>query len=167
MISVGFVVVGPDGAPRTVGERRVMRWAVLPATELHVLPTWNAAAGLRGSGSHDVLAEGVFVPVEHTLMPFFEPPQASGALYRVPFFTAVRSLRTEYAPAAQFATRSAAQAVNVAFEAAGVSSALAGDVIQRCWRDVNVAGQHIAFSRGRWRGAGQALLRLEIDPFYL
>ncbi|MCH6170474.1 acyl-CoA dehydrogenase family protein [Pseudonocardia alaniniphila] len=242
MISVGVVVVGPDGVPRTLGERPMMRWAVLPATELQVLPTWNDAAGLRGSGSHDVLAEGVFVPAERTLMPFYEPPRAGGALYRVPFFTAVRSLlvgiplgvarraldeltelcrhktremaplvqdqdvqvrlaeaeaalragrsflldvtertwsavqsgvevplplRTEYALAAQFATRSAVQAVNLAFETAGVSSALAGDVIQRCWRDVNVAGQHIAFSRGRWRGAGQALLGLEIDPFHL
>jgi hypothetical protein len=53
------------------------------------------------------------------------------------------------------------------FEIAGVSSALAGDTIQRCWRDVNVAGRHIAFSRSRWRGAGQALLGLDIDPFHL
>jgi alkylation response protein AidB-like acyl-CoA dehydrogenase len=242
MISVGFVVVGPDGRARTFGERPLMRWAVLPATQLQILPTWTDTAGLRGSGSQDVVADDVFVPAERTLMPFTEPPRADGALYRMPFFTAVRSLlmgiplgvarraldeltelcrhktremapliqdqdvqirlaeaeaalragrtfvldltertwaavragedvplplRTEYTLAAQFAMRSAVQAVDLAFGIAGVSSALAGDAIQRCWRDVNVASQHIAYSRGRWRGAGQALLGLEIDPFYL
>ena len=242
MISVGFVVVGPDGRPRTSGERPLMRWAVLPATQLQILSTWTDTAGLRGSGSQDVVADDVFVPADRTLMPFTEPPRADGALYRMPFFTAVRSLlmgiplgvarraldeltelcrhktremapliqdqdvqirlaeaeaalragrtfvldltertwaavragedvplplRTEYTLAAQFAMRSAVQAVDLAFGIAGVSSALAGDAIQRCWRDVNVASQHIAYSRGRWRGAGQALLGLEIDPFYL
>lgn len=242
MISLGFMVAGPDGAPRTFGGRPVMRWAVLPAAQLQVLSTWNDSAGMRGSGSHDVAADDVFVPAERTLMPFTEPPRADGALYRMPFFTAVRSLltgiplgvarraldeltelcrhktremapliqdqdvqirlaeaeaalragrsfvlditertwaavqageevplalRTEYTLAAQFAMRSAVQAVDLAFGIAGVSSALAGDAIQRCWRDVNVASQHIAYSRGRWRGAGQALLGLEIDPFYL
>lgn len=242
MILVAFVVTGPDGPPRTAEGRPVMRWAVLPSADVSVRATWNDAAGLRGSGSHDVVVDNVFVPAERTLMPFFEPPKADGALYRMPFFTGVRSLligvplgvarralddltdliqhktretaplvqdrdvqirlaeaeaalragrnfvleatertwaavhsadtvsmplRTEYTLAAQFALRSAVQAVNLAFEIAGVSSALANDPIGRCWRDVNVAGQHVAFSRNRWRGAGQALLGADFDPFYL
>jgi alkylation response protein AidB-like acyl-CoA dehydrogenase len=242
MISLGFVVADQDGVPQTLEGRPVMRWAVLPASELRVVPTWTGAAGLGGSGSHDVVVEDVFVPAERTLMPFFEPPRVDGALYRLPFFTGVRSLlvgiplgvarraldeltelcrhkvremaplvqdqdvqirlataeaalraarsfvlevtertwavvrageevslplRTENTLAAQFAMSSAVQAVNLAFEIAGVSAALADDVIQRCWRDVNVASQHIAFSRARWRGAGQALLGVELDPFYL
>jgi indole-3-acetate monooxygenase len=224
------------------GEHPVMRWGVLPAAAVQVLPTWNDAAGMRGSGSHDVVADGVFVPAEHTLMPLFEPAKAEGALYRLPFFTGVRSLltgvplgiarraldeltefcrhktremaplvedqdvqirlaeaesalraargyaldltertwaavqqgdevsvalRTEYTLAAQFAMRSAVGAANLAFEIVGVEAALAGNAIQRCWRDVNVAGRHIAYSRGRWRGAGQALLGLDIDRLYL
>jgi alkylation response protein AidB-like acyl-CoA dehydrogenase len=232
-IIVAFVIAG---------ECPVVRWGVLPATALEVLPTWNDAAGMRGSGSHDVVADGVFVPAEHTLMPLCEPAMADGALYRLPFFTGVRSLltgvplgiarraldeltefcrhktremaplvedhdvqirlaeaesalraarsyaveltqrtwttvkqgqevsvalRTEYTLAAQFAMRSAVGATNLAFEIAGVSSALAGSAIQRCWRDANVASQHIAYSRTRWRGAGQALLGLNVDPLYL
>ncbi|MET7992865.1 acyl-CoA dehydrogenase family protein [Amycolatopsis sp. NPDC005232] len=242
LISLGFVVVGEDGAPQMADGRPVMRWAVVAASELQVVPTWTGAAGLGGSGSHDVVVEDVLVPAERTLMPFFEPPRVDGALYRLPFFTGVRSLlvgiplgvarraldelielgrhktremapliqdqdlqirvagaeaglraargyvletadrtwsvvsagdevplplRTDTTLAAQFAMSSAVQAVNLAFEIAGVSAALAGDVIQRCWRDVNVASQHIAFSRSRWRGAGQALLGVELDPFYL
>jgi alkylation response protein AidB-like acyl-CoA dehydrogenase len=84
-IIVAFVIAG---------ECPVVRWGVLPATALEVLPTWNDAAGMRGSGSHDVVADGVFVPAEHTLMPLCEPAMADGALYRLPFFTGVRSLLT-------------------------------------------------------------------------
>ena len=231
-IIVGFFI--PADPP-------VMRWAVLPANAVQVLPSWADAAGLRGTGSNDVVADDVFVPAEHTLMPLFEPAKADGALYRLPFFTGVRSLltgvplgvarraldeltevcrhkaremapviedpdvqirlagaeaalraarsyalettgqtwaaaqrgqevtpamRTEFTLAAQLAMRSAVEATNLAFEIAGVSSALAGNVIQRCWRDVNIASQHIAYSRGRWRGAGQALLGLNVDPLY-
>ncbi|MEW2547864.1 acyl-CoA dehydrogenase family protein [Streptomyces sp. NPDC047002] len=240
MLVVGFVVVGPDGALQTAGDRPVMRWAVLPAADTHVLPTWHDAAGLRRSGSHDIVAEDVYVPVERTLLPLAESPTADGALYRMPFYTGVRSLligiplgvarraldevtdlirvktremepllkdqdtqirlaeaeaalraarlylleatertwetvrsgapvalplRAEYTLAAQFAMSSAVNAVNVAFAIAGASASRAGDVIQRCWRDVNVASQHIAFSRGRWRAAGQALLGADIDPY--
>jgi indole-3-acetate monooxygenase len=64
----------------------------------------------------------------------------------------------DFTLAAQFAIESAVQAVNLAFQIAGVSSARKGDVIQRCWRDVNVARQHVSFSRARWQRAGQALL---------
>jgi indole-3-acetate monooxygenase len=242
MFLLAFMVAGPDGSPRMVDGRPLMRWAVLPSADVAVQQTWADAAGLRGSGSHDVIVEDVFVPAERTLMPFFEPPRAEGALYRMPFLTRVRSLlmgiplglarraldeliiliqhktremaplvqdqdvqvrlaeaeaslragrhfvldatertwasvhssdtvslplRTEYTLAAQFAMRSAVQAVNLAFEIAGVSSSLANDAIGQCWRDVNVASQHIAFSRNRWRGAGQALLGVDVDPFYL
>lgn len=236
------VVTGRDGAPQTVDGRPVLRWAVLPASAVEVLSTWNDAAGLRGTGTHDVVVEDVFVPAECTLLPLVEPPRAEGALYRVPFFTLIRSLlvgvplgaarraldeltelcrhkiregtplvhdedvqirlaqaegalragrhfvldvtertwaavqagaevepplRTEYTLAVQVAVRSAVEAVDMAFEVAGVSSALAGDVIQRCWRDVNVAKQQVALARHRWRAAGQALLGLDVDPLYL
>jgi len=232
-IIVGFMMGGE--APRP-------RWGVLPASAVRTLATWSDAAGMRGSGSHDVVAEDVFVPAEHTLMPLFEPPRADGGLYRLPFFTGVRSLLTgvplgiarraldeltefcrrktremaplvedqdvqirlaeaeaglraargyvlevterawaavqrgdevptavctEYTLATQLAMRNSVGAANLAFEVAGVSSALTGNVIQRCWRDVNVAAQHIAYSRGRWRGAGRALLGLDIDKLYL
>jgi indole-3-acetate monooxygenase len=76
------------------------------------------------------------------------------------------ALRTEYTLAVQFAVRSAVEAVDLAFEVAGVSSARAGDVIQRCWRDVNVAKLQIGFARDRWRGAGQALLGMEVDTHF-
>jgi hypothetical protein len=53
-------------------------------------------------------------------------------------------LRTEYTLASQLAVSSSVDAANLAFEIAGASAATAGDPIQRCWRDVNVASQRQA-----------------------
>jgi indole-3-acetate monooxygenase len=242
MAVASFIVADPDGSPRSANGRPVMRWGVIPAAYLRILPTWDGAAGMRGTGSHDMLVKNVFIRAEHTLMPPFELPQAKGALYRMPFFAIIRcllvgiplgvarraldeltelikhktrdmvplsqdqdtqirlakaeaalrasrsfaletterlwatvqsgddpsvSLRADHVLAAQLAMRDAVEAVNLAFGIAGVSAALAGNVIQRCWLDVNVASQHVAFSQARWRGAGQALLGLDTDPVFL
>jgi alkylation response protein AidB-like acyl-CoA dehydrogenase len=40
-------------------------FAVVPRDEWAILDTWHVA-GLRGSGSHDVVIDGVFVPAENT-----------------------------------------------------------------------------------------------------
>jgi pimeloyl-ACP methyl ester carboxylesterase len=56
------------------------------------------------------------------------------------------------------AVSSSVDAANLAFEIAGASAATAGDPIQRCWRDVNVASQHILFGRNKWRGAGAGVV---------
>ena len=237
MIVLGFVVVGSDGVARSTEDGPLVRWGVVRAKDVTIEGTWRGAAGMCGSGSHDVVVNDVFVASEHTLTPFVGPPCADGALYRMPFFmgttlltgvplgvarraldelntlcrsksregsplvadedtqirlaeaeAALRASRisaldclgriwaevevggepslnmgVEYTLAAQFAMQSAVQAVDLAFEIAGVSSARMGDVIQRCWRDVNVARQHVSFSRARWRRAGQALLGLVTD----
>ena len=76
-------------------------------------------------------------------------------------------LRTEYTLASQSAVSSSVGAANLAFEIAGASAAAAGDPIQRCWRDVNVASQHILFGRSKWRGAGAALLGVPVDPVHV
>lgn len=231
LVVVGFVVVGPDRTTRPSDAGPTIRWGVVRSGDFTVEPTWRDAAGMRGSGSHNLIADDIFVPTEHTLVPFTEEPRADGALYRMPFFmgrsmltgiplgvarraldelntlcrtklrdgapliqdddvqirlaeaeAALRASRSfvfdcleaiwadvqtgepsldrcvEFTLAAQFAMRSAVRAVDLSFEIAGVSAAMAGSVIQRCWRDVNVMSQHVSYSRARWRQAGQALL---------
>jgi alkylation response protein AidB-like acyl-CoA dehydrogenase len=61
--------------PRIVG---------LPTRELEVLDTWHTS-GLRGTGSHDAVAEDVFVPERHSLW-LLEKPTSEAALYRFPIF---------------------------------------------------------------------------------
>ena len=57
---------------------------VLRADEAEISDTWHVA-GLRGSGSHDIAATGARVPYGRTIMPFYEPAQFDGPLYRLPF----------------------------------------------------------------------------------
>jgi alkylation response protein AidB-like acyl-CoA dehydrogenase len=83
---VGFVVIGRDGETQQTRGGPVVRWGVVDATDVTIEATWRGAAGMRGSGTHDITTQDVFVPREHTLAPFTEGPQVEGALYRMPFF---------------------------------------------------------------------------------
>jgi indole-3-acetate monooxygenase len=68
-------LVHEDGAPRMLapGEPDI-RLLFLPKGHYTILDTWYAG-GLRGSGSHDVVVDDVFVPGEDTFAP--APPAAS------------------------------------------------------------------------------------------
>jgi alkylation response protein AidB-like acyl-CoA dehydrogenase len=59
--------------------------AVLPASDVQILDTWRAA-GLRGTGSHDLVVEDRFVP-DARLAPVLGPPVATTNLARFPFFS--------------------------------------------------------------------------------
>lgn len=79
----GTCLVYENDAPKMITpeiqERRV---CFVPAGEAEVLDTWNTT-GLRGSGSHDIAINDVFVPNERsTAFPF--RPQRSGPLYAWP-----------------------------------------------------------------------------------
>ena len=74
----GCVVEGDgDGA----GTPRVLALAV---SELEIADTWHTS-GLRATGSHDAIADDVFVP-EHRSLWLLEPPTSGAALYRFPLF---------------------------------------------------------------------------------
>jgi alkylation response protein AidB-like acyl-CoA dehydrogenase len=56
----------------------------LPTEQLQILDTWHTL-GLRGTGSHDTVAEEVFVPDERVLS-IFDGPVIDRTLYRFPPF---------------------------------------------------------------------------------
>jgi indole-3-acetate monooxygenase len=56
----------------------------LPTEQLQVLDTWHTL-GLRGTGSHDTVADEVFVPQERVLS-IFDGPVVDRPLYRFPPF---------------------------------------------------------------------------------
>jgi alkylation response protein AidB-like acyl-CoA dehydrogenase len=60
------------------------RVLAIPTADLEILDTWHTG-GLNGTGSHDAVADDVFVP-EHRSLSLMEPPTARGALYRFPIF---------------------------------------------------------------------------------
>lgn len=57
----GCLLVDRAGEWRRVEGQRVSRQVVVPRASYEVLETWEAS-GLRGSGSHDVVIDDVFVP---------------------------------------------------------------------------------------------------------
>ncbi|HWF29462.1 MAG TPA: acyl-CoA dehydrogenase family protein, partial [Mycobacterium sp.] len=56
----------------------------LPTEQLQVLDTWRTL-GLRGTGSHDAVADNVFVPDTHVVS-IFDGPLVNRPLYRFPPF---------------------------------------------------------------------------------
>lgn len=64
-----------DGSP-------VVRILFFPSANCKILDTWHTI-GLRGTGSHDYVVDGLFVPASRSLS-FREPPNDSGPLYALP-----------------------------------------------------------------------------------
>jgi alkylation response protein AidB-like acyl-CoA dehydrogenase len=62
----------------------VLRVAAMPSAELEILDTWHTS-GLRGTGSHDAVADDLFVPDSH-LLSLMDGPRVDAPLYRFPVF---------------------------------------------------------------------------------
>ena len=69
-----------DGEPET-------RMVYLSKGSYRILDTWHVG-GLRGTGSHDIVADDVFVPMERTFS-FSDAAQDDRPLTRMPFFATV------------------------------------------------------------------------------
>ena len=73
----GGCVVEGDGDGH--GTPRVL---AMPVGELAIVDTWQTS-GLNATGSHDAVADDVFVP-EHRSLWLFDPPTSQAELYRFP-----------------------------------------------------------------------------------
>jgi alkylation response protein AidB-like acyl-CoA dehydrogenase len=74
----GCMVEGEAGGAPSV---RVLG---IPTGELEIIDTWHTS-GLRGTGSHDAVADGVLVP-DHRSFSLLDPPTSDAPLYRFPIF---------------------------------------------------------------------------------
>ena len=63
----------------------ILRVVALPKGELEILDTWHTS-GLRGTGSHDAVANELFVPERHVLALLDGAPRVDAPLYRFPIF---------------------------------------------------------------------------------
>jgi alkylation response protein AidB-like acyl-CoA dehydrogenase len=79
VVLLHVLVVPAEGAP---GSPKMIM-AYLSNADCHIVDTWHAG-GLRGTGSHDVVVEDVWVPADHCVW-FLHPLQLKTALYRMPF----------------------------------------------------------------------------------
>ena len=83
---MGTSVIVENGAPRTLPngypETRMM---IFPASDAEILDTWSVS-GLRGSGSHDITVQDLFVPEERAVAYGAGKRYQSGPLYTFPIF---------------------------------------------------------------------------------
>jgi alkylation response protein AidB-like acyl-CoA dehydrogenase len=75
-------VIESDGS--SADQRPRPSVVALRKEDLQILDTWHTL-GLRGTGSHDAVADGVFVPVS-CLLSLFDGPVVNRPLYRFPIF---------------------------------------------------------------------------------
>ncbi|MEM6955686.1 MAG: acyl-CoA dehydrogenase family protein [Myxococcota bacterium] len=76
---------GVDGPRLLSNGQPEIRSFFLRAEDTRIEDTWKTS-GLRGTGSHDMVVEDVFVPNEHTACVFSDAPKEGGVLYRFPLF---------------------------------------------------------------------------------
>jgi alkylation response protein AidB-like acyl-CoA dehydrogenase len=96
-----------DGGPRTLDGHPVMLCAFFPSTDATIVETWDTL-GMRGTSSHDVSVNDLFVPehrtfrigIDHTPGPLYDGP-----LYNLAAMTA--SLASELCPVMLGVTRAA------------------------------------------------------------
>jgi alkylation response protein AidB-like acyl-CoA dehydrogenase len=79
----GALVASDDESAGSGGAPEV-RLMAMPTRDLEILDTWHVS-GLKGTGSHDVVASDVLVPRERTISLTTDQP-VDGALYRFPLF---------------------------------------------------------------------------------
>jgi alkylation response protein AidB-like acyl-CoA dehydrogenase len=77
----GCVLVTGD---ETEGAPPVLRAVGIPVSEMEILDTWHTS-GLRGTGSHDAVADDVFIPTHRTIS-LLDGPLVDASLYRFPLF---------------------------------------------------------------------------------
>jgi alkylation response protein AidB-like acyl-CoA dehydrogenase len=73
-----------EGDARSGTQRPVPSVVALPKQELQILDTWHTL-GLRGTGSHDAVADEVLVP-DRRVLSLFDGPVLDRPLYRFPAF---------------------------------------------------------------------------------
>ena len=69
--------------------------------------------------------------------------------------------------ATQNAMRAGLEAVDLAFAAGGASALRSDNVLQRCFRDLHAAAQHVYFSSAAWKRYTKVLLGTEREQLFL
>jgi alkylation response protein AidB-like acyl-CoA dehydrogenase len=83
---MGGCVVVESGRPRLLpGGLPDSRLMLFPAQAARIIDTWTVS-GLRGTGSHDIAVDDLFVPATHATSIITDRPRERGPLYAFPVF---------------------------------------------------------------------------------
>jgi alkylation response protein AidB-like acyl-CoA dehydrogenase len=122
--------------------------AKMPAGGFDLLA--DKPAGQRAAGE----AEGLVLAAEATLARAAEEAWAQGEARR-PFEMADR---TRFRSRVVTATQLAARAIDLLHDAAGMNAIAAGTILERAWRDVHTATQHLLLNPARYDITGRVAL---------
>jgi alkylation response protein AidB-like acyl-CoA dehydrogenase len=85
VLVTGEEAEGAGASEATGGQTQpVLRAVGIPTSEMEILDTWHTS-GLRGTGSHDAVADDVFIPTHRTIS-LLDGPLVDASLYRFPLF---------------------------------------------------------------------------------
>jgi 3-hydroxy-9,10-secoandrosta-1,3,5(10)-triene-9,17-dione monooxygenase len=165
---------------------------VVPASKVEVDDVWHTA-GMRGTGSHDIIATDIFVP-EHRIAtvadiyggtaPGARVNEASayrwplvpalaltaampvlGACERVAGLFVRRSVRANARLAAAYTVHECRSIIADLMEASGASAHFLSNPLQRAKRDVDIAAGHVVFDYHIGRElAGALAIGAKISP---
>ena len=82
----GQSIVHEDGVPLKDSKGYVFCETLVPVEQTQIIDTWHVS-GMRGSGSHDVKLDDVFVSDEYTSHTQNLRPLEDGTLYKLPLFS--------------------------------------------------------------------------------
>jgi indole-3-acetate monooxygenase len=85
-IFLGNIVFDGDKPRTTANGLPEFRAAIVPTSEVEVIDTWHVL-GLRGTGSHDVAVQDLFVPEVRTTVVSLDGSAAGGQQTAIPMFT--------------------------------------------------------------------------------
>src|SRR5438445_2508327 len=81
----GSVVVENGAARQLPSGMPDSRLMLFPASDARIIDTWTVS-GLRGTGSHDIAVDDLFVPASRSLSLITDRPRERGPLYAFPVF---------------------------------------------------------------------------------
>jgi alkylation response protein AidB-like acyl-CoA dehydrogenase len=222
----GVFVTDGEGPRMLANGAPDWRFAFFRPEQAEIVHTWDAA-GLRGTGSHDLVVRGLGLPAGQFAAPMYEPARHDGPWWRIPFLTAIgmqivgfplgvarRALdeftalattkrrgggaepvaagghaqielaraegevqaarafvvdamgdvwdsacagdppdldqRARMLLAGQNAMRACVSAVDAVFRLSGSAAVYSTHPLQRCFRDIHTAGQHIFYADEAW-----------------
>lgn len=87
----GIMVMDGDRPRQVAPGRADWRLAFFPASQATIIDTWHAA-GLKGTGSHDIAVDRIRVAEERTAAAFVAPARQQGPLYRMTLWSLLMTL---------------------------------------------------------------------------
>lgn len=169
---IAAFAIKKEGVETVMWGEDAVRMAIMPASKVKILPTWHVM-GLRGTGSDDVIIDGVEVPASMTFSPFFDAAEHQGPLYRLSYFAFLMMMMGGFSTGVARRALDEIRALSDSGTAVDLADTdtqvemwrrdnelraaklLLSDAVSTVWQEACTDGSATATSRARFAGAVQ------------